>query len=700
MKKFFLLLKTFFVIGVVYAQQGVAITTDGTSPDNSAMLDIKSTSKGILIPRMTVAQRTAIASPANGLLIYQTDGTIGFYFYNGSAWTPISATAGPLTGWATTGNAATDSLVNFIGTIDNKPLIGKVNGEQVFRFSPIIQSTSLGYMAGKVNTGNENTFLGWQAGKSNTTGDGNIFLGHYAGWVNTTGRQNLFLGNYSGFNNTTGSYNQFIGFQAGQYNTTGTENTFSGYQSGQSNTSGSQNYFSGMYSGNSNTTGTQNHFDGYKVGGFNTTGSQNHFSGYFSGFHNSTGMGNFFQGYEAGYNNTTANFNHFSGFKSGYSNSTGLGNHFEGFYSGYSNTTGSQNYFSGQQAGYANTSASQNHFVGFQAGFNNSVGSSNHFEGFGAGSYNTIGSYNHFSGYKAGYSNISGSQNYFSGYEAGYSNTLGGLNFFDGNSAGYSHTTGNYNYFSGNEAGYSLVSGSTNTFVGDRAGYYKTSGDGNVFIGFDAGAYEQGSNKLYISNTTTTDPLIYGEFDVPMFRVNGFAHINNISPGYPALSLTGSHPRIQFDEPGITADWSQVGVPSTTASTAKMRFLHSIAGSQEVEIFDLFGTGNATLFGTLTQASDIRLKKNIAQLSGTLDKINQLKGVSYNWIDKLKDSTEQIGFIAQDVEKVFPQLVKTDDKGYKSVAYTNMVPVLVEAIKEQQKQIEELKKMVEQLVKK
>src|SRR4029078_12894801 len=182
MKKIFLLLKTFFFIGVVYAQQGVAITTDGTSPDNSAMLDIKSTSKGILIPRMTVAQRTAIASPANGLLIYQTDGTTGFYFYNGIAWTPISATAGPLTGWATTGNAATDSLVNFIGTIDNKPLIGKVNGQQAFCFSPTNTATLFGYKAGKNNTGILNTFFGYQAGLSNTTGFANLFMGNSSGY--------------------------------------------------------------------------------------------------------------------------------------------------------------------------------------------------------------------------------------------------------------------------------------------------------------------------------------------------------------------------------------------------------------------------------------------------------------------------------------------------------------------------------------
>jgi len=93
MKKIFSLLKAVFIFSVAYTQQGVAINTDGSSPDNSAILDIKSAGKGLLIPRLTAAQKAATASPAVGLLIYQTDGTVGFYYYNSSAWTPLSSAA-------------------------------------------------------------------------------------------------------------------------------------------------------------------------------------------------------------------------------------------------------------------------------------------------------------------------------------------------------------------------------------------------------------------------------------------------------------------------------------------------------------------------------------------------------------------------------------------------------------------------------
>ncbi len=70
--------------------QSVGINSTGNPPAASAMLDVASTTSGMLVPRMTVTERNNIASPATGLLIYQTNGTPGFYYYNGSAWTAVS----------------------------------------------------------------------------------------------------------------------------------------------------------------------------------------------------------------------------------------------------------------------------------------------------------------------------------------------------------------------------------------------------------------------------------------------------------------------------------------------------------------------------------------------------------------------------------------------------------------------------------
>ncbi|MCS6796906.1 MAG: hypothetical protein NZ516_13205, partial [Raineya sp.] len=98
--------------------QGVGI---GGTPDGSAMLDVQSTTRGLLVPRMTQAERTAIGTPANGLLVYQTDNTRGFWYYDGSvpAWRFLPNNT---SGWLTTGNAGTTMGTNFIGTTDAQGL--------------------------------------------------------------------------------------------------------------------------------------------------------------------------------------------------------------------------------------------------------------------------------------------------------------------------------------------------------------------------------------------------------------------------------------------------------------------------------------------------------------------------------------------------------------------------------------------------
>jgi hypothetical protein len=93
MKKQIFLLSSFLLLGAMTFAQSVGINTDNSAPDNSAMLDVKSTSKGLLIPRLTEAQRTAIGTPATGLLVYQTDGTAGFYYYNSSSWMMLGTEA-------------------------------------------------------------------------------------------------------------------------------------------------------------------------------------------------------------------------------------------------------------------------------------------------------------------------------------------------------------------------------------------------------------------------------------------------------------------------------------------------------------------------------------------------------------------------------------------------------------------------------
>lgn len=85
-----LIVFTIFIGTNGHSQTGVAINPTGAEADSSAMLDVSSTTKGLLIPRMTLAQRVAIASPVKGLLVFQNDSTQGFYYFTGTAWTNLS----------------------------------------------------------------------------------------------------------------------------------------------------------------------------------------------------------------------------------------------------------------------------------------------------------------------------------------------------------------------------------------------------------------------------------------------------------------------------------------------------------------------------------------------------------------------------------------------------------------------------------
>ena len=106
MKRILFSIAVLFFVSSAFSQTvGVGVNTDGSSPDASSILDVKSSDKGILIPRMTAAQRGAIASPATGLMVYQTDATAGFYYYNGTAWVQAIGPQGPAGATGATGPA-------------------------------------------------------------------------------------------------------------------------------------------------------------------------------------------------------------------------------------------------------------------------------------------------------------------------------------------------------------------------------------------------------------------------------------------------------------------------------------------------------------------------------------------------------------------------------------------------------------------
>ena len=269
MKHIFTVFILLFTIST-YAQIGIGTS----SPDASARLQVdanaSTNAKGFLPPRVTATERTGVVSPATGLIVYQTDGTKGFYYYDGTAWNllTVATSAVPYTG--ATGAVdlgAYDLTVNGI-------TVGKGAGN-------ISTNTASGYSALNSNTtGFHNTASGYKALYSNIQGYYNLASGPYALYSNTIGSHNTATGYSALYSNTTGIYNTANGLQALYYNTTGWYNTATGSDALVSNTTGYYNVAIGSNSLYGMTTGSANTAIGYGAGSSFATGNNCTMIGY------------------------------------------------------------------------------------------------------------------------------------------------------------------------------------------------------------------------------------------------------------------------------------------------------------------------------------------------------------------------------------------------------------------------------------
>ncbi len=332
-------------------------------------------------------------------------------------------------------------------------------------------------------------------------------------------------------------------------------------------------------------------------------------------------------GFNAGNALTDSDNNTFVGDVAGKANTSGERNTFVGQEAGASNTTGSNNTFIGENAGIMNSTAEFGVFIGQGAGFSNTSGNKNTFIGKGAGVNNTTAHDNTFLGHEAGQSNTTGPFNTFLGESAGRSNTTSGNNTYVGEQAG-TNTTGDDNTLIGTAAGgLSLTTGRQNTMLGVLAGY-ESNGDGNVLIGYYAGRNASGSNKLYIENSSSSSPLIYGEFDNDIVGINGTLGVGTQLPSSTlhVLRADGSaqvlvqetnattlprtlmnlqnngRPEIVMGNTGTNGEWSfgagtnfilKQGAVGTT-SAAKTKLLTLFAGSGNLEITGSIITGGPT----------------------------------------------------------------------------------------------------------
>ena len=160
----------------VLSAQSIGVNT--TTPDPSAALDVSSTTQGVLIPRMTEAQRTAIASPAAGLLVYQTNNTAGLYQYSGSAWSQVGGSSGALTG------AGTNNFVakfTGAGTLGNSQIQDNGTSAAV-GIAPQINYALYVYRQQITSNGDgQHTLLGYRTRNSQNDGTGYSFAATNSG---------------------------------------------------------------------------------------------------------------------------------------------------------------------------------------------------------------------------------------------------------------------------------------------------------------------------------------------------------------------------------------------------------------------------------------------------------------------------------------------------------------------------------------
>jgi len=405
----------------------------------------------------------------------------------------------------------------------------------------IVGSGDSGGSAGKnMNTGSDNTLMGYKSGSALTGGVGNTLVGSNSGANLTTGNNNLVLGYKSAFNLNSGSFNVILGPETGYNINNGIGNIYTGYQAGYYNSSGSYNINMGYQTGYTSTGNEYNIHIGHKAG-YSSEADNNLFLGYQTGLNNTFGTNNIFIGLEAGagVNPNTQQIgdnNIFLGTNAGHSNDNGYRNIFLGYNSGYSSIGGSKNIFIGENAGSQGTT-SHNIFIGTSTSDNAGVGYKS----------DTTGQYNVFLGHDVGIENTIGKQNIFLGDKAGRENVDGIENIYIGTNAGReaNASTSRYNIAIGSDAGINNQSGTENILIGRKTAGLVTSTDynQNIIIGSEAGQNIQQDNQIFIgtsagqSNTTGDRNIFIG---LNAGKLNSVSDDNVIIGSDAGVSLIGN----------------------------------------------------------------------------------------------------------------------------------------------------------------
>ena len=462
---------------------GLSVSIGSATPPVSALLNLTSTTKGLLQPRMTTVERDAISSPAEGLRIYNTT-TKKENFYNGTIWVEIQ-------------NDAVNGTLN-----------------KVAKFTP--DGTHVGDSAitddGYSVLITEPTFI---TGTSATDSPLGPELLTSSNWTPTGWTGNFAAGFTNDTSNTLTLSNTIAASVNSYYQIT---YTITGRSAGYVDISfGGQSKFqvtsSGAFGPKASTTGNltitpNTFFDGTIV----VSIKQINESSPLLSLTNSTNNGNLLQarvatgdlrsiaiGYDSGRRITTGNFNSFVGYSAGANLTTGTNNTLVGYNTGNVLSTSTANTMVGAGAGQVNVSAGYNTFLGAYSGLSNIDGGSNTFVGYNSGGTSTTGSYNSFFGSSAG-SQSTGGYNTGIGDESLARMSSGG----NGNTALGSQSGRYY----GASASFGLESATNSVFLGYRSRPLLNAQTNQIVIGSEAvGA---GNNTATIGNEYIVKTVLRG----------------------------------------------------------------------------------------------------------------------------------------------------------------------------------------------
>ncbi len=574
-----------------------------------------------------------------------------------------------------------------------------------------------GVGAGQVNMGADNSFFGRDAGAANTMGFANTFFGSKAGLLNTTGENNAFFGTFAGGNNTMGFDNAFFGAFAGDNNTMGFDNAFFGTLTGLSNTIGNNNTIIGEKA----DVTVNNLTNATALGSRAAVGSSN-----------SLVLGSI-----NGVNGAAANTNVGIGTTTPTQRLHVVGN---GLFTGNLTVNGTLNATLPSGSGnYIQNGAALQAASNFNISGNGTAGGT-----LSGGIVNATTQFNIGGGRIL-------SSNLLTSLVVG-PNTGGGDRFgntFVGASTGPANT-GERNTFIGYFAGNATNTGISNVFVGTNAGDSNTTGDANTIIGASA---DVGLPNLTFATAIGTAAVVSNSNTVVLgraadaVRVPGSLGIGTTAPG-AELHVTANGGQIMVGDAGCSSGVASIGFGATLECTNyalsgsvantfinrptgggilfrennvdQMRIAAGgnvgIGTNSPADKLDVDGDIRVGLDGTNlgcvkddngtviagTCSSDMRFKKSVTPFGSVLRGFTKLQPVHFYWrTDEFKDkhfgTRQSYGLIAQEVEAIFPELVSTDEQGYRVVNYSKLPLLTIQAVTEQQQQIESQRKLIEKL---